>query len=207
MLTEPGQKLGQPWDTLWCLLACLSPRKKPSKHGVPLSPPQHPLLPSPAPYLRSVLSAREMAGFLTALLQAALLLQRENSLRGAFGDILTLPRATHTPEPNPGIDIAATSPVLTVQSREEEQTHLYLLPGSMAYSELLYKSGIILHYISTQNNGSHSGGCRNQIRDRETRNGTATNWKNSCQGAPEPFLKCFPPALTQSPCSAAPPKR
>lgn len=48
-----------------------------------LNPSQHLLLQSPAPYLRSVLSAREMAGFLTALLHAALLLPRENSFSGA----------------------------------------------------------------------------------------------------------------------------
>lgn len=48
-----------------------------------LNPSQHLLLQSPAPYLRSVLSAREIAGFLTALLQAALLLPRENSFSGA----------------------------------------------------------------------------------------------------------------------------
>lgn len=50
-----------------------------------LSPPLLQTLPNPAPYLRSVLSAREIAGFLTALLQAALLLRRENSLRESPG--------------------------------------------------------------------------------------------------------------------------
>lgn len=193
MLTEPRQKLGRPCNRLRCLLACLSLPKKPANAGSPSSPLEHPLLPSPPPYLRSVLSAREMAGFLTALLQAALLLRRENSLRGAFGDILTLSQGAHMPEPTPGTDTAATNPLFTAQSMEEEETRLHLLPGSTAHSEFLYKSGIIPHYISTQNR-SHSGGCSNQIRDRQTRNRTATSWKNSCQGAPEPFLKCFPPS-------------
>lgn len=57
MLTEPGQKVGQAWDTLRCPLACLSLPKKPSKPCFPLSSlPQASLPPRPCclPQVRAV---------------------------------------------------------------------------------------------------------------------------------------------------------
>lgn len=72
MLPEPGQ----PWATPQCPLLCMSPAMNPANAGSPRTP-QH-----PRSHLRSVLSAREMAGFLTALLHAALLLPRQNRLTG-----------------------------------------------------------------------------------------------------------------------------
>lgn len=84
MLPEPGQ----PWATPQCPLLCMSPAMNPANAGSPRTP-QH-----PRSHLRSVLSAREMAGFLTALLHAALLLPRQNRLTG------TLLRASGTFEPS-----------------------------------------------------------------------------------------------------------
>lgn len=60
--------------------ACPSLPKLPENPGPP------PGAPIATPYLRSVLSAREMAGFLTALEQAALLLWREKSSEGIWGN-------------------------------------------------------------------------------------------------------------------------
>lgn len=74
--------------------ACLSLPKLPENPGPPLCPP------IPTAYLRSVLSAREMAGFLTALEQAALLLRRENSSEGIWessNSVTGTPRASATP--------------------------------------------------------------------------------------------------------------
>jgi len=87
MLTAPGQNLGQPWDSPRRCWPGSAHRINQQTWGPAPRPRSIPLLPSPAPYLRSVLSAREMAGFLTALLQAALLLRGENSLRGVAGDV------------------------------------------------------------------------------------------------------------------------
>lgn len=93
--------------------------------------------PNPAPYLRSVLSAREIAGFLTALLQAALLLRRENSL-GEFGDILILPRATHTPEPNPGtLEQVLLQQAPPINKKGGTQL-LHSLPDNTALGEFLH---------------------------------------------------------------------
>lgn len=84
----------QSWDSSGTpSSACLSLPKLPENPVPPPAPP------SPTPYLRSVLSAREMAGFLTALEQAALLLRRENSSEGIWGNsnIQTLSRASSKP--------------------------------------------------------------------------------------------------------------
>lgn len=85
----------QSWDSSGThSSACLGLPKPPANPGAP------PGAPIPTAYLRSVLSAREMAGFLTALEQAALLLQRENSSDRIWGNsdsAMGTPRASSKP--------------------------------------------------------------------------------------------------------------
>lgn len=77
--------------------------------------------PKPTPYLRSVLSAREMAGFLTALLQAALLLRGEKQpQRGLWRHCNAAMSNLHT-RAKPRSGTAAVSPLAVLGLREEEE--------------------------------------------------------------------------------------
>lgn len=137
-------ELGQLWDPFQCL------PQPPKASGKPWTPPAPPI---PTPYLRSVLSAREMAGFLTALEQAALLLQRENSSERIWGNsdsVMGTPCAS-----SKACDRHCCHELPVPSTNIRTSRAACLLPGTLIHQEFQEKSGIILHYTSTQDKGSH----------------------------------------------------
>lgn len=88
--------------------------------------------PKPPPYLRSVLSAREMAGFLTALLQAALLLRGKKQPQRGFWRHFNAAMSNPHPRAKLWSRYCCNEPPGCTGIEGGGRNCLYLLPGSRA---------------------------------------------------------------------------